>query len=85
MPSTVTYKKKLIDLKEDIFRTLSVMAARQGSNLKRLIESILDKTAEAYDDSEAFRYMSENFPDGKVMLEKQERKDFMDWLGVDEK
>ena len=85
MPATVTYKKKLIDLKEDTFTSLSVMAARQGTNLKRLIESLLDKTAEAYDDGETFRYLSENFPDGKVMLEKQERKDFMDWLGVDEK
>ena len=85
MPTTVTYKKKLIDLKEDTFRTLSVMAARKGTNLNHLIGSILDKTAEAYDDSEAFHYMSENFPDGKVMLEKQERKDFMDRLGVDEK
>ena len=85
MAATVTYKKKLIDLKEDTFTALSVMAARQGTNLKRLIESVLDKTAEAYDESETFRYLSENFPEGKVMLDKQERKDFMDWLGVDEK
>ena len=80
-----SYKKKIIDLKEDTFKALSVMAARQGTNLKKLIESLLDKTAEEYDDSEAYRYMTENYPDGKVKLEKNERKEFMDWLGVVEK
>ena len=85
MEATVTYKKKIIDLKEDTFKALSVMAARQGTNLKKLIENLLDKTAEEYDDSEAYRYMTENYPDGKVKLEKNERKEFMDWLGVVEK
>ena len=36
MEATITYKKKIIDLKEDTFKALSVMAARQGTNLKRL-------------------------------------------------
>lgn len=85
MEVTVTYKKKIIDLKEDTFKALSVMAARQGTNLKKLIENLLDKKAEEYDDSEAYRYMSENYPDGQVKLEKNERKEFMDWLGVTEK
>ena len=85
MEATVTYKKKIIDLKEDTFKALSVMAARQGTNLKKLIENLLDKTAEEYDESESYRYMSENYPDGKVKLEKNERKEFMDWLGVVEK
>ena len=56
-----------------------------STNLKKLIENLLDKTAEEYDDSEAYRYMTENYPDGKVKLEKNERKEFMDWLGVVEK
>ena len=85
MEATVTYKKKIIDLKEDTFKALSVMAARQGTNLKKLIENLLDKTAEEYDDNEAYRYMTENYPDGKVKLDKNERKEFMDWLGVVEK
>ena len=85
MEATVTYKKKIIDLKEDTFKVLSVMAARQGTNLKKLIENLLDKTAEEYDDSEAYHYMTENYPDGKVKLDKNERKEFMDWLGVTEK
>lgn len=85
MEATVTYKKKIIDLKEDTFKALSVMAARQDTNLKKLIENLLDKTAEEYDDNEAYRYMTENYPDGKVKLDKNERKEFMDWLGVVEK
>lgn len=85
MGATVTHRRMIIDLKEDTFKALSVMAARQGTNLKKLIENLLDKTAEEYDDSEAYRYLSENYPDGKVKLEEKERKEFMDWLGVIEK
>ena len=85
MGATVTHRIIIIDLKEDTFKALSVMAARQGTNLKKLIENLLDKTAEEYDDSEAYRYLSENYPDGKVKLEEKERKEFMDWLGVVEK
>ena len=85
MEVAVTNKRKIIDLKEETFKALSVMAARQGTNLKRLIENLLDKTAEEYDESETYRYLSENYPDGKVMLDKEERKEFMDWLGVVEK
>ena len=85
MEATVTHRRKIIDLIEDTFKALSVMAARQGTNLKKLIENLLDKTAEEYDDSEAYRYLSENYPDGKIKLDGKERKDFMDWLGVVEK
>lgn len=85
MEAIVTHRRKIIDLKEETFKALSVMAARQGTNLKKLIENLLDKTAEEYDDSEAYRYLSENYPDGKVKLEEKERKEFMDWLGVIEK
>lgn len=85
MEAVIIHKKKIIDLKEDTFKALSVMAAKQGTNLKHLIENLLDKAAEEYDESETYRYLSENYPDGKVMLNKEERKDFMNWLGVAEK
>ncbi|MFK2323711.1 hypothetical protein NXV19_20860 [Bacteroides fragilis] len=83
--SNCTAQKKIITLKEDTFRDLSVMAAKQGTNLKRLIESMLDKAADEYDGNESYRYLSENYPDGKVMLGKEEREEFIDWLGVVEK
>ena len=85
MEVAAMHKKMIIDLKEETFKALSVMAARQGTNLKRFIENLLDKTAEEYDESEAYRYLSDNYPDGKVMLDKEERKEFMNWLGVVEK
>ena len=73
MEATIPHRKKIITLKEDTFRALSVMAAKQGTNLKRLIESMLDRAAAEY------------YPDGKVMLGKKEREEFIDWLGVVEK
>lgn len=85
MEATITHKKKLIDIKDDTFQTLSIMAVRQGTNLKRLIENLLDRVAEEYDDAEAYTYLSEHYPEGKVMLDKKERSDFMNWLGVNEK
>ena len=45
MEATIPHRKKIITLKEDTFRALSVMAAKQGTNLKRLIESMLDRAA----------------------------------------
>ena len=56
-----------------------------STNLKRLIESMLDRAAAEYDENESYRYLSENYPDGKVMLGKKEREEFIDWLGVVEK
>lgn len=85
MEATIPHRKKIIILKEDTFRALSVMAAKQGTNLKRLIESMLDRAAAEYDENESYRYLSENYPDGKVMLGKKEREEFIDWLGVVEK
>lgn len=76
------YRRMIINLKEDTFKSLSAMAAHQGINMKRLIESLLDNTAQGYDESEEYRYLSEKYPDGKVMLDNKERKIFLDWLGV---
>lgn len=85
METAIHHKKKIIDLKENTFKTLSVMAAKRGTNLKKLIESMLDKVAEEYDESEAYRYLSDHYPEGKVMLNGEERRQFMDWLGVVER
>ena len=46
---------------------------------------MLDRAAAEYDENESYRYLSENYPDGKVMLGKKEREEFIDWLGVVEK
>lgn len=86
MDATIpTNKRKIIDLKDDTFRSLSMMAAQQGTNLKRLIENLLDRTAEEYDDTAMYRMLSEKRPEGKVKLNPQEKKDFENWLGVESK
>ncbi|WP_288123287.1 hypothetical protein [Parabacteroides goldsteinii] len=83
LPKIPTNKRKVIDLKDDTFRSLSVMAAQQGTNLKRLIESLLDRTAEEYNDTAMYRMLSEQRPEGKIKLNPQEKKDFENWLGLD--
>lgn len=75
-------RRKVIDLKGDTFRSLSLMAANKGTNLKRLIEGLLDNVAEDYDDSKAYAWLVENRPDGQVFLNENEKKDFENWLGV---
>ena len=66
-------RRKVIDLKGDTFRSLSLMAANKG---------LLDNVAEDYDDSKAYAWLVENRPDGQVFLNENEKKDFENWLGV---
>ena len=75
-------KRKVIDLKGDTFRSLSLMAASKGTNLKRLIEGLLDHVAEEYDDNKVYAWLVENRPDGKVFITEKEKEDFENWLGV---
>lgn len=52
MATTELQSKKItIDLSEDTFRWLSIMAANRGTNLKSLIEVLLEKAAESYDEN----------------------------------
>ena len=82
-------KRKVIDIPEDIFRCLSVKAAMKGTNLKRYIEGLLAKDVEnmvsAMDDDEAYRWFSENEPDGHVKVIGEEKQDFEEWLGIERK
>jgi len=75
-------KRKIIDLSEDTFRSLSIMAANKGTNLKNLIEGLLDKAAEAYDENNQYAWLSENISEGKEMVGEEEKKEFESWLGV---
>ena len=40
--SVTPSKRKIIDLKDDTFKTLSIMAIQKGTNLKNYIEDILN-------------------------------------------
>lgn len=52
MATTELQSKKItIYLSEDTFRWLSIMAANKGTKLKRLIEVLLEKAAEEFDEN----------------------------------
>ena len=83
MATTALQSKRLIiDLSEDTFRSLSIMAANKGTNLKTLIEVLLEKAAEAYDENNQYAWLSENISEGKEMVGEEEKKAFESWLGV---
>lgn len=76
MPS----RRKLIDIPDDVFRTLTVKAATMGLNLKNYIEQLLVREANEMDDADIYRYLVSTRPDGKVMLDAREKEDFEKWL-----
>ena len=75
-------KRKIIDLDEDTFRTLSIRAAAEGTNLKALIEKSLKELAEETKDAELYAYLVKNFPKGKEILNAAEKEEFENWLGI---
>ena len=58
------------------------MAANKGTNLKNLIEVLLEKAAEEFDGNKQYGWLSENISQGKIMVAEQEKKEFESWLGV---
>ena len=84
MESTITAKpsarRKLIDITDVVFLTLSIRAAALGLNLKNYIEQLLVREANEIDDAELYRYLVANRPDGKVMLNEEEKSNFEKWL-----
>lgn len=80
--SVTPTKRKIIDLNEDTFKTLSIMAIQKGTNLKNYIESVLNELAEDYEDAKLYAKLSKEHPEGSIMLNEQEQADFEKWLGV---
>ena len=75
-------KRKIIDLDENTFKTLSIMAIQKGTNLKNYIESLLNEIAEDYEDAKIYAKLSKERPEGNIMLNEQEKADFEKWIGV---
>jgi hypothetical protein len=75
-------RRKVIDIKADTFRVLSVIAASRGTNLKRFIESSLDEIVEAYDDAAIYKYLCQTEPDGLEMLSDEEQEAFEKKYGL---
>lgn len=83
--STVTVhptKRKIIDLNEDTFKTLSIMAIQNGTNLKNYIENVLNELAENYEDAKLYAKLSKEYPEGLIPASKEEQEEFEKWLGV---
>ena len=75
-------KRKIINLDETTFKTLSIMAIEEGTNLKNYIEKLLSDIADNYEDSELYAKLSKEYPEGYIILNQEEKTDFEKWLDV---
>lgn len=75
-------KRKVIDIDENTFRVLSMMAAAKGTNLKALIENSLKGMADNLEDADMYAHLVKTRPEGKKILTDKEKKAFENWLGV---
>ena len=80
--ATVRTKRKNIDIREDVYRFLSIKAAASGTNLKSYIEALLEREVEDMDEAATYQYLCNVRPDGDVELSEEETKDFENWLGL---
>ena len=80
--SATPSKRKIIDLKDDTFKTLSIMAIQKGTNLKNYIEDILNGIAEDYEDAKLYAKLRKEQPEGLIRASKEEQEDFEKWLGA---
>lgn len=80
--TTNSPKRKIIDIKPETFRRLSIIAASQGTNLKHFIEKSLDEFAETYNDTVMYRYLCETYPEGQSMASEEESNAFLKELGI---
>lgn len=77
--------RKLIDIPEDVFRTLNIKAAAMGTSLKKFIEELLIREAEDMDDAAVYKYLVATRPEGKVMLSDAEQDEFEREMGLGKK
>ena len=75
-------KRKIINLDEETFKTLSIMAIEEGTNLKNYIEKLLSDIAYNYEDSKLYAKLNKERPEGHIILNQQEKTDLENWLGV---
>jgi len=80
--STTAFKRKLIDIPEDTFRNLSIMAAAEGKNLKSFIEGILISQAKFVSDEEIYKELVKTDAEGKLLASDKETEEFEKWLDV---
>jgi hypothetical protein len=74
-------RRKNIDLSERTFRSLSILAAANGTNLKAYIENVLEEEARLLEEEEIYHVLLKN-PETRVMLTPEEKATFESWLGL---
>jgi hypothetical protein len=74
-------KRKNIDLSEDTFRALSILASANGKNLKVYIESILNNEAKMLNEETIYREFLKE-PESQEIVSPDEKASFDKWLGV---
>ncbi|MCX6226146.1 MAG: hypothetical protein NTV01_15580 [Bacteroidia bacterium] len=74
-------KRKNIDLPEDTFRALSVLAAANGKNLKAFIEAILKDEARMLTEESIYLEFLRN-PESREMVTGDEKASFEEWLAI---
>ena len=85
MNTTVTTKRKLIDIPSEVHHTLSIKASIEGTNLKNYIEDLLLIEAdriESLTDYKIYKNLLETDPEGKLYLNETETLDFEKRLGL---
>ena len=75
-------KRIIINLDETTFKTLSIMAIEEGTNLKNYIEKLLSEIADNYEGSNLYGKLSKERSEGHVILNQKEKTDFEKWLDV---
>lgn len=79
---TIPTRRKNIDIREDVFKFLSVKAASEGTNLKRYIERLLERAVEDMDEASTYQYLCKTRPEGNSALSDKESEEFENWLGL---
>lgn len=74
-------KRKNIDMSDDTFRALSIMAAANGKNLKAFIETILNNEAKMLQEEVLYLEFLKD-PETQEMVSPEEKEKFETWLGV---
>ena len=72
-------KRKNIDLAEETFRALSVLASANGKNLKVYIETLLDNEAKMLNEEIIYREFLRN-PESQEIVSIEEKEKFELWL-----
>ncbi len=74
-------KRKIIDLPEDTFRSLSILASANGTNLKSYIETLLNNEAKILKEELIYKELLSD-PETQEILKAEEKRSFENWLGV---